>query len=119
MPGNASTTSKNAMLDALTLDRVQLHSGDPGSAGTANQLGSKVACTFSAASSGERALASAVNFTGLSANQSVTWYSVWDNNGGSPVFRWRVQITSGDTAANAAGAYTLTTSNKVQITDPA
>jgi hypothetical protein len=115
----AVVAGKNAMLDALTADRVQLHSGDPGSSGTSNQLGTKVAATFSAASSGSRALASQVDFTGLTALQSVTWYSVWDNNGGSPVFLGRGEITAGDVAANAAGEYSLTTSCALTLSDPA
>lgn len=112
-----ATAAKNTMLDALTADRVQLHSGDPGGSGTSNQLGSKVAATFSAASGGERALASAVDFTGLTALQSVTYYSVWNHNGGSPVFHGSAQITSGDVAANAAGEYRLTTACKLDIND--
>lgn len=102
-----STTAKNDMLDALTADRVRLHSGDPGAAGTSNALGSLETASFAAASSGARALASDVDVTGLSASQSVTYFSVWDNNGGSPVFLGSGQITSGDVAANAAGEYTL------------
>jgi len=101
-----STTAKNAMLDALTCDRVRLHSGAPGAAGTDNALGAGLsAATFSAASSGARALASDVTVTGLSASQSVTYFSVWQNSG--TVFQGSGQITSGDVAANAAGEYTL------------
>lgn len=108
--------TRNAWLDSRTVDRVRLHSGDPGASGTANQVGSLVACTFSAASGGSRALASAVNFTGLTANQSVTWFSVWNNNGGSPTFEGSGQITTGDTQANASGAYTLNTSTALTVT---
>jgi hypothetical protein len=114
-----SVGAKNAMLDSQTLDRVRLHSGDPGSAGTANQLGSLEAATFGSASSGERTLSSDVAFTGLTASQSVTWCSIWDNNGGTPVFKAKAQITSGDVAANAAGEYTLKSpGTKVQLIDP-
>lgn len=113
-----STNAKNAMLDALTPDRARLHSGDPGSTGTANAEGTLTAATFAAAASSARALSSAVNFTGLGANQSVTWFSVWDNNGGSPLFLGRGEITSGDVAANAAGEYTLTTATALQLNDP-
>lgn len=104
-----STTAENTMLDALTADRVRLHSGDPGAAGTSNTIAAfgLTAATFAAASSGARALSSDVNFTGGSAGQSVTYFSVWDNNGGSPVYLGSGQITSGDVAANAAGEYTL------------
>lgn len=111
-----STAAKNTMLDALTADRVQLHSGDPGAAGTSNALGSKVACTFAAASSGSRALSAQVDFTGLSANQSVTYYSVWNNNGGSPIFLGSGSIGSGDVTANASGAYSLTTGCTLSLT---
>lgn len=115
----ASAGAIDSMLDSQTLDRVRLHSGDPGSAGTSNTIAAAglTAATFAAASSGERALSSDVAFTGMSAAQSVTWYSVWDNNGGSPVHKWNVQITSGDVAANAAGEYTLkATTSKVTMT---
>ena len=119
MASSFSTAAKATMLDALTADRVRLHSGDPGAAGTSNQVGSLVAATFSAASAGARALATQVDFTGLTASQSVTWYSVWNNNGGSPIFLGRGQITAGDVAANAAGEYSLTTACQLQINDPA
>lgn len=113
-----STTAKNEQLDALTADRIRLHSGDPGAAGTSNTLGTLTACTFAAASNGERVLSAQVDFTGLTANQSVTWFSVWDNNGGDPVFLGRGQITSGDVQANAAGEFSLTTGTKLAIQDP-
>jgi hypothetical protein len=104
-----STTAVNTALDALTLDRVRLHSGDPGSAGTSNTIAAfgLTAATFAAASSGSRAMSGDVAFTGGSAAQSVTHFSVWDNNGGSPVYQWSGAITSGDVTANASGEYTL------------
>jgi hypothetical protein len=110
-----STTAKNTMLDALTADRARLHSGDPGAAGTSNALGSLTASTFAAAASGERALSAPVAFTGLTALQPVTYYSVWKNTG--TVFEAAAQITAGDVAANAAGEYTLTTAVKLDIND--
>lgn len=111
-----STTAKNSMLDALTADRIRLHSGDPGAAGTANALGAGLSsATFNAASGGERALNADVTVTGLSALQSVTWFSVWQNAG--TVFHGSGQITSGDVAANAAGEYTLKgTTSKITLT---
>lgn len=110
-----SEAAKNTMLDALTADRVRLHDGDPGASGTANELGSLETAAFSAASGSERALDAPVEVTGLSANQSVTWFSVWNSSG--PVFLGKGEITSGDTAANAAGEFTLTTATKLQLTD--
>jgi hypothetical protein len=113
-----ATTAKNAMLDGLTVDRIRLHSGDPGSAGTDNALGAGLsAATFSAASSAERVLASDVTVTGLSANQSVTHFSVWLNSG--TVFRGGFAISAGDVTANAAGEYTLkATDTKLRLLDP-
>jgi hypothetical protein len=111
-----ATTAKNAMLDSLTLDRIRLHSGAPGAAGTDNALGAGLsAATFAAASSGARALSSNVTVTGLAASQSVTHFSVWTSSG--TVFRGSGAITSGDVTANAAGEFILTTSTNVALTD--
>lgn len=111
-----STTTKNAMLDAITFDAIRLHSGDPGAAGTSNAIGAGLsAATFSAASSSSRALSSGVTVTGLSASQSVTYFSVWTTSGS--VFRGSGQITSGDVAANASGEYTLQTGTTLNLND--
>lgn len=114
-----STVAKNAMLDALTPDRVRLHSGDPGATGTSNAEGVLTAATFAAAASSARALSSDVDFGGLGANTTITWFSVWDYNSGTPVFLGRGEITSGDLQANAAGQYTLTTATSLQLNNPA
>jgi hypothetical protein len=113
-----ATTAKNQMLDGLTVDRIRLHSGNPGSAGTDNELGAGLsAATFSAASGSERVLASDVTVTGLAANQSVTHYSVWLNSG--TVFRGAFAISTGDTTANAAGEFILKSpGTKLQLLDP-
>jgi hypothetical protein len=111
-----ATTAKNLMLDALVLDRIRLHSGAPGAAGTDNALGAGLsAATFAAASSSSRALSSNVTVTGLAANQSVTHFSVWTNSGS--VFRGSGTISSGDVTANAAGDYVLTTGTTVNLND--
>ena len=111
-----AVTAKNAMLDSLVFDRIRLHSGAPGSAGTDNALGAGLsAATFSAASSSSRALASAVEVTGLAANQSVTHFSVWTNSGS--VFRGSGTISSGDVAANSAGVFNLAVGTALNLTD--
>jgi len=97
--------ARNIALDAITVDRVRLHSGDPGASGTDNALGSLTAATFNAAASGERLLDADVTLTGLGASASVTHFSLWLNSG--TVFRGGFAMTSGDTNANAAGEYTL------------
>jgi hypothetical protein len=112
-----AAVAKNEALDGIIVDRIRLHSGDPGAAGTANALGAGLsAATFSAAASGERALASGVTVSGLAANQAVAFFSVWQNSG--TVFKGGFPITSGDTTANAAGEYTLAVGTKLTATDP-
>lgn len=112
-----STTAKNLMLDALDVDAIRLHSGDPGAAGTANALGAGLsAATFGAASGAARALSAQVNVTGLAASQSVTHFSVWKTAGA--IFRGSAAIASGDVTANAAGEYSLATGTQLTLTDP-
>lgn len=102
-----STTAKNQALDAITVDRVSLHSGDPGTDGVNGYISAagRQAATFNAASGGERLLNADVAFTGMSAGQSVTHFGVWLNAG--TVFKCGAAIASGDVTANAAGEYTL------------
>ena len=115
-----SVATKNAMLDALTgalaVDAIRLHSGDPGAAGTTAALGAGIsAATFSAASSSSRALATAVEVTGLAASQSVTHFSVWTTSG--VVFRGSGTISTGDVAANASGEFTLAVGTALNLND--
>jgi len=111
-----AVTAKNAMLDSLTLDRIRLHSGDPGAAGTSNQLGAGLsAATFAAASASSRALSVAVAVTGLAASQSVTHFSVWTN--ASAIFRGSGTISTGDVTANAAGEFSLATGTTLTLSD--
>lgn len=110
-----STVAKNTALDALTIDAIRLHSGDPGAAGTTSALGAGLsAATFNAASSGSRALNANVSVTGLSASQSVTHFSVWTTAGA--VFIGSGTISSGDVAANAGGEFQLATGTTVDLT---
>jgi hypothetical protein len=100
-----SVTARNQALDGVTVDRVSLHSGDPGTTG-ANLIagGGKQAATFNAASGGERLLNADVNFTDLGGSQAVTHFGAWLNAG--DVFKFGSALT-GDQAANAAGEYKL------------
>jgi hypothetical protein len=109
-----STVGKNQMLDGLTVDRIRLHSADPGAAGTNNALGSLTAATFSAASSSSRVLSGNVDFTGLGASATVAYYTIWLNAG--TVYKGSGQITSGDTTANSSGEYRLTTATALTLT---
>lgn len=101
-----SLTARQQALDGITVDRVSLHSADPGTDGS-NYItaAGRQAATFNAANaSGERTLSGDVAFTGMSANQTVTHFGVWLNAG--TVFKLGAALT-GDQAANAAGEYTL------------
>jgi len=100
-----SVIARNQALDGITVDRVSLHNGDPGTTG-ANYIsaGGKQAATFNAAASGERALNADVAFSGLGAGASVTHFGVWLASG--DVFKCGAALT-GDATANAAGEYTL------------
>jgi hypothetical protein len=114
-----SEGAKDTALDALTVNQIKLHDGDPGSAGTANRVGDTngiEAATFNAASSGERTVNADVEFTGLDPDQAVTFASAWNSSG--DVFQGSSAVT-GDQAANAAGAFTITTGSKFVINDPA
>ena len=112
-----STDAQNTMLDALTCDEIQLHDGDPGSSGTANRVGGgdgEEPATFAAASNGSRNLDANVQFTGLPSEQVITWISVW----GGGTFEGKAEISQGDTQANVAGEFTVTTDTALEINDP-
>lgn len=113
-----STTAKNAMLDALTCDEIQLHDGDPGAAGTSNRVGSSngvESATFAAAASGSRALNADVDFTSMGDSTSITWISVWESG---VQFQGKAQLT-GDSASNSSGEFTVTTATTLDLDDPA
>lgn len=109
-----STPALNQALDGITVDRVSLHSGDPGTTG-ANYItaAGRQAATFNAASSGERLLNADVAFTGMTSGQTVTHWGAWLNAG--TVFKCGGALT-GDAAANAAGEYTLKAGGSTKIT---
>lgn len=120
-----SEDARDIMLDGLNPTHIQLHDDDPGASGTdgvvmlANgSTPSKIEHDFAAASGGERALDGACTWesaTALGASVTVTWYSIWGGAAGAD-FYGKGEITSGDTAANAAGEFTLTTATKLVLT---
>jgi hypothetical protein len=109
----AMILAANALRAGMT--HAQIHSGDPGSAGTSNAISgpSRQAVTWAAATAdGDFSLSSTVAFTGAPANNAVTWVSLWSAAGsGSPptggTFYARYAL-SGDATANAAGEYNVT-----------
>src|SRR5262245_23918993 len=118
MPLNnpAMVVAANALRSAIT--HAQIHSGDPGAAGTSNAITgpARQAITWSAATAdGDFGLSSTLAFTGAPANNAVTYISVWSAAGsGSPPTggTWYGNFAlTGDATANAAGEYNVTTLN--------
>ena len=115
---NSTEATKNLVLDALDITQFGLHSGAPGAAGTANEVSgsgyARQAGTLAAASGGERAVSAQIDFS-TPASQSVTHISLWAGS----TFRLSIPRTSGDSAANSAGEYSIGTGTKVTIQDVA
>lgn len=111
-----TTALKNEALNGIQIDGVQLHSGNPGPAGDQNVIsGTMKSCSFASASNGERYLASAVNWTGLQPNQTITHVTFWKL--GSPNVLKAYGALQGDTQANSQGEFTLTTQTKFVLND--
>lgn len=96
------TIGATAMRDAIT--HFQLHSANPGAAGTTSPVGSRVANT--GVVSGKVITWSSLAFTGLTGGQVVTHVSYWTAASGG-TFRGASAL-SGDTAANSTGEFTVT-----------
>lgn len=110
MAAGFSTAALNYMLDQLATNKakyVQLHSADPGAAGTTSPTSAaRQAAVWSPSASKQLSLSAAENFTGGAASGAVTWVSLWD---ALTAGNWQgnFQITTGDLEFNAAGNYTL------------
>ena len=87
---------------------LQLHTGDPGEAGTANAASetSRQAATFAAASGGSMATSATAGWTSVAATETYSHWSLWDaSTGGNALW-------SGALASSAA----LTAGDTFQIT---
>ncbi len=94
--------AKNTMLNALTINRLSLHTGNPGAAGTDNVYSgggyTYQAATFAPAADGKRELSSAVVFQGV-PEATVSWVGFWY----SSTFRGAAELDAGgDNAFDAA-----------------
>jgi hypothetical protein len=115
--------AKNTMLDALTVDRLSLHSGAPGTDGLSNELSggtpayARKACVYAAASGGERLLNADVTFD-VPASTSVQYVGKWNYNNGTMIFHGSDQVTT--ESYGAQGQYIVkATTSKLSLTDPA
>lgn len=106
----AMVVAANALRAAVT--HLQLHSADPGAAGTtAVTSAARKPVTWSAATAdGDFGLSASILFTGVAANGAVTWVSGWNQLAAGGTFYGKWALT-GDSTANAAGEYTLTALN--------
>lgn len=116
--GNFSAGAKITMLDALTVDRLSLHTGDPGANGTANEVDggsyARQECVYSAASNGERLLNADVTFDVPAG--TVAWVAKWNFNAGTPIFIGADDVT--DEVFAAPGQYVVkATTSKLSLTD--
>jgi len=99
----ATVTGSTAIKNEIT--HMQLHSANVGGTWATAAVGTRVAVTGSVDADGDITWGP-INFTGLTANQTVGGISYWtastggSNRGGSAL--------TGDLAANASGAYTVT-----------
>ena len=99
----ALTVAANAVESAIT--HMQLHSGARGSAGTTNAVGTRVAVNGAVDADGDITWSN-VAFTGLTGGQTVAEVSYWSAATGGTYYGGHP--LSGDTTANAAGEYTVT-----------
>lgn len=106
--GNATFTTPSNVY-------MKLHIGDPGEAGTSNAAAhtTRVEVTFAAASGGSIASDSATTFTSMTAAETISHFSVWDNStAGNCLFTGSLAasktVAIGDTLSFASGAITGT-----------
>jgi hypothetical protein len=99
----AVVIGSNAIDAAIT--HMQLHSTNVGGSWGTNAVGSRVAVNGTVDGDGDIAWSN-VTFTGLNANQAIGGVSYWSASTGGT--NYGGSATSGDTTANSAGEYTLT-----------
>jgi hypothetical protein len=106
----AMVVAANALQGVLVA--MQLHSGDPGAAGTANTTSAaRQAISWGAPTGpGTFGLSASINFTGVAANGAATYISLWSQVAAGGTWYGNFQLT-GDQTANAAGQYTVTALN--------
>jgi hypothetical protein len=84
---------KNAMLNAVSIDSIRLHSGNPGDDGLANAVSDCVFVSFGCSTQGKRQLLYDVVVEGMKPNQPVSFISIWGESG--TVFRCSIELDGG------------------------
>ena len=87
---------------------IQLHTGDPGSAGTANVAGNNVrkAVSFAAASAESKASSADITWTSVSTTETYAYVSLWDASS-SGNYLWSGPLTAPE-SVSAGNTFTLT-----------
>lgn len=96
-----SDIAKNTMLNQLTVNKVSLHTANPGVDGTANEYDdgdyTRMTASFALAEEGKRELSSPVVFAGV-AGETVSWVGFWYNS----VFYGAAELDGAPVAFDAA-----------------
>ena len=105
------------MLNALDVDYMTLHSGDPGATGVANVISdAPVACVLAASEDNtgtgrKRHINADVAFTGAGVSATVAYFGLWKG----ATYKAGIARTSGDATTNAAEEYTVTTGTTIVL----
>lgn len=114
---STTTAFKNLLLDASDINRLSLHTDNPGADGDDYEVAgngyTRQPCTFAAAVGGVRVLSTAVDFI-TPASQPVAYLGFWSTD----TFRGSKALT-GDLAANGSGYYQVTTATQLTLADVA
>ena len=104
MATGISQAAANAAMDAVlvpaTTYYVQLHTADPGAAGTTAVAteSTRKAVTFAAAASGSKASSADAAWTGVPATENFTFFTIWDAlTAGN--FKWSGTVSNGSVTA--------------------
>lgn len=103
----------NATAFSVSNVYVQLHTADPGSAGTSNVAleVTRKAASFGSATAGGLSSDAAITWTNIAGSEDATYFTVWDSStAGNFLFSGTITgnpYTAGDTYTIASGALTV------------
>lgn len=118
MATGISSSAADAAIDAVVAlgTWIQLHTGDPGAAGTSNVAteDTRMEASFAAASGGSASTDADLTWSAVAATETVTHFSMW-TAATSGTFLWSGTVTNGELASGQdftveSGDLTLTIS---------
>lgn len=119
-PNDAALTLMTAALIA-EVTHIQLHSGDPGAAGTANVIAgvARQPITLTPDADGDFSLGGTVVFTGGTPGGDATHFSFWDQlAAGGTYYGQRPSSASSDQTFNSSGELEVTAATGTATTTP-